>query len=878
MPPGASVGLLPLNLAVTPDGQNAVISDIGYHQSLWSIRTDDGAAVSHYDFTTPRRSAEGENPTTAPMARGGRGAGRSNGLYYGLAISTDHTVYAAQGAHDSIAVFSLDGSGKLAPNGTIAARHEDFPVGLALDSHGHLFVANNAANVDEANPLKQPGTVAIYDTSSKKELGRYVFSSNANGSGTSNFLFGIVAMEDGSKAYVASERDDCVYALDTRDPSHPALASKIATGAHPVTLILSRDQSRLYVSNSLSDTVSIIDTSSDQVIGTILLRPKLVRDLPGVTPLGLALSPDQKTLYVALADMNAVAVIDTSTQNLAGYIPVGWYPSALTVSADGRRLLVVNAKGTTAVLPNGHKPVGGRDRPGYSLNLVVGNVTGIDVPTGDDLAKSTDEVLKNDRLDSVPNSTVNPLAGVKIQHVIYIIKENRTYDQVLGDLKQGNGDPSLVLFGRDVTPNLHALAERFVLLDNLYACGEVSGDGWVWSTQGFANAYVQRNVPYSYSGKGRKFDFEGQNNGYITGGFPAKGDDGKPLGNGTAFKNGAPPIPDVGSTGTHIWDSARAAGLSIRNYGFFCSFVDTSQGSPFVPDNYPCAAGLQPPGHDLAGNTDIDFRRFDLNFPDSDAPNAWFQQTHDNDCLWSRTSYGRDKMPSRFSEWNREFHLMLAKSPDGSAIPQLMTVRLGTDHTNAASPGRHSPKSMVADNDYAIGQVVQAVSQSPIWSSTAIFVIEDDAQNGQDHVDCHRTTGYVISPWITANSVDHHFYNTDSFLRTMGLLLGFKPLCEYDAVADPIMDWDTGPNNSSVFNAIVPSKAIIAQMNPDPNALLRGDPRRVLAERSAAMDFDHPDAAPADEVNEIVWQTVKGFGTAMPPPRGEVTNDDDDDQ
>ena len=872
LPPGESVGLMPLNIAVSPDGQYGVISDIGYHQSLWCVRLADNKVVSHFDYTTPRRSAEGEAPTTMPTRDRN---GRSNGLYYGLAISADRQVYAAQGAHDSVAVFSLGDDGKLNPHGAIACRHEDFPAGLALDGHGHLFVANNAASADEADPFKLTASVAIYDTASRKELGRYIFS--ASHGGTSNFPMGIAATSAGDKAYVASERDDCVYVIDSHDPANPALAATIATGAHPVTVLLSRDESRLYVANSLSDTISVIDTSSNQVVSTILLRPRLVRDLPGVTPLGMALSPDQKTLYAALADMNAVAVIDVGSQTLSGYLSAGWYPSALTVSADGRQLLVVNAKGTTARLPNAGKSIAGFARPGYVLNLLVGNVIRIDIPTGDDLQKSTDEVLKDDRLDSLPASTDNPLAGVKIQHVIYIIKENRTYDQVLGDLKQGNGDPSLVLFGRDVTPNLHALAERFVLLDNLYACGDVSGDGWVWSTQGFADAYVQRNVPYSYSGKGRKFDFEGQNSGYITGGFPATDEDGKPLSQAANFKNGAPAIPDVASTGMHIWDAARAAGLTIRNYGFFVSYSDRASGSPLMPDNYPCCPGLQPPGHDLAGITDLDFRRFDLEFPDSDAPEVLFKQTGDKDCRWTKTHYGRENVPSRFAEWNREFQMMLAKAPDGSAVPQLMMVRFPTDHTNAARGGEHSPRSMVCDNDYAVGELVAAVSRSPIWDSTAIFVIEDDAQNGNDHVDCHRTTGYVISPWIKANSVDHHFYNTDSFLRTMELLLGFKPLSQYDAAADPIMDWSDGPQNNGTYDAILPAKSIIAEINPSPQDLGLGDPRRMMAERSAAMDFSRPDAAPAQESNQIIWETVKGFGTPMPPPRGVAGGDGDDD-
>jgi YVTN family beta-propeller protein len=867
--PGQSVGNFPINLIASPDGRYLIVSDIGYRQALWSIQSSDGKEASHVDFANVRGGDNGEAAGNA-VSTGGSGK-RSIGLYYGLAVSSDNVVYAAQGAHDSIAILSLDRDGTLKLLGAIAAKRGDFPAGLALDGHGRLYVANNAAGINQDNPFKSSGSVAIYDCDSKKELGRYVFS--ASYGGTSNFPFGLAVLQDGSKAYMASERDDCVYVLDTRDPSQPRLAATIPTGAHPLCVLLNRDQSRAYVSNSLSDTISVIDTAADRVIGTIMLRPQLVRDVPGVTPTGLALSADQKTLYAALSDMNAVGVIDTEKMTLSGYVPAGWYPTAMAVAGDGR-LLVANAKGTTARLPNPKMPLGEPKRTGYILSLLVGNVIGIDIPA--DLTATTARVLADNRIDVLQHPAPDLGLTGKIKHIIYVIKENRTYDQVLGDEATGDGDASLTLFGKDITPNQHALAERFVLLDNLYASGDVSGDGWVWSTQGMADAYVQRNVPYSYSRRGRKFDSEGQNSGYITGGFPARDEQGRPLASNPAFKNGAPAIPNVANTGRNLWDAAREAGVSIRNYGFFLSFTDGETGLAGAPDNYPCATGLQPPGHDLAGVSDPDFRRFDLDYPDSDAPSFYFNQSGDHNCLFAKTRYGQSKMPSRFSEWNREFQMMLARDPSGASVPALTFIRFMTDHTNGAKSGAHTPRSDVADNDYAVGQLAAAVSHSPIWDSTAIFVIEDDAQNGNDHVDCHRTTGFVISPWIKAASVDHHFYNTDSFLKTMESILGIKPLCQYDAVADPITDWDSTPSNAQPYDAKMPSKALIAQINPSAQALHYGDPLRLLALRSDAMDFEHPDAAPADELNRIIWQTVRGIGSPMPPPRGVVDADDDD--
>ncbi len=221
--------------------------------------------------------------------------------------------------------------------------------------------------------------------------------------------------------------------------------------------------------------------------------------------------------------------------------------------------------------------------------------------------------------------------------------------------------------------------------------------------------------------------------------------------------------------------------------------------------------------------------------------------------------------------------MMLAKQPDGAAAPALMMVRFPTDHTMAARAGKHTPRSYIADNDYAVGQLVEAISRSPIWKSCAIFVIEDDAQSGADHVDCHRTTGYVISPWIKAHSVDHRFCNTDNMLKTMELLLGLKPLSQYDALSDPILDWDTTPSNAEPFQAILPSRELIAETNPRADKLGANDARRKMAEQSAAMDFTHADAVPSRELNQIIWKTVKGVDAEMPEPRGATADDDDDD-
>lgn len=860
------VGSFPFNMILSPDGRYAITTDQGSRQMLCSVDVASGAQVSHVSFSPSAQSPH-------------------NGLYYGLAFAPDGTLYAAGGNSDSIAVLQLDAHGKLEQKRQITTRKGDFPSGLCLDDHGRLYVANNDP-ISAKAPYQTPGSVSIYDTASGKEVGRYEFADSQNP--TPNFPLAVAALRDGSKLYVSSERDSAVYVLNTAEPSDVKLPSKIETGSHPVALLLDKNQSRLFVANASSDTVSIVDTHSDQVVHTILLRPEIAKDVAGATPNGLALSPDEKKLYVTLGDMNAVGVIDPDDAELDGYIPVGWYPSAVAVAPEGNKLLVLNAKGLEPRHPN---PAPGRTKQVSPLSLLEGNLISLPVPSHDELRAQTQRVLELARLTPRYIRRGNPLAGIglqagKIKHVIYIVKENRTYDQVLGDLPQGNGDPARCIFGRQVTPNLHAIVERFVLLDNFYDCGEVSGDGWNWSTQAQANEYVARNVPYSYSDRGRSYDYEGAIDHYPAAGFPASGADGKPLSSDPKYAKGAPPITDVGEApGGHIWDLARKANLSYRNYGFYVSEGLNKGKSVIIPENYPNAVGLAPGGHDLAGITDLDFLGFDLNYSDSEAPLRYSQKFNEKDFLRPRATFGMHGAPSRFAEWRHEFQEMLDKSPDGSAVPNFMTIRFGDDHTMGTNPNKHSPRSMVADNDYACGQLVDAISHSPIWKSTAIFIIEDDAQNGPDHIDAHRSVCYVISPYIKAHSVDHTFQNTASCLRTMELLMGLPPMCQYDAASDPILDWDTSPANDAPFNAIEPDRELLAQINGknSPKAPISPE-QKAMMDESAKMDFAHADHAPADRLNEIIWKSIKGDDAVMPPtPHGppptvaRATKKDDDD-
>lgn len=913
---GGSVGDMPLNVVLSPDGKYAVTSSSCLDARLSAVRVRDGAVVGSLSF-----------PAADPKIPNG-------GLFYGLVFDPTprdgkYVLYAAQGAYGTVVVVTLASDGTLTKTGTIPAKPipympVDQPAGIAL-ANGVLFMANYFS-VDLKAAYQPASTLSMYRARDGARLGSYTFA-DGTATNTPSFPYAVVARSDGKRAYVASQRDGCVYVLDTTHPDRTVLLSKIANLSHPSALLLNKAQTLLYIANAGSDTISVADVTNDhpQAKKTILLRPTNVANLPGVSPSGLALSPDERTLYASLGDFNAVGVVDAVNNQLRGYIPAGWYPTALTTAEQGRVLYVVNGWGTSARNPNPHfnylnpdvvginssvmppswvAPPG----PGYVLNSIPGNVTRIEMADAmSNLDALTARTIENNQNTSAMGSTGDKtlkdlsIKADKIKHVIYVVKENRGYDQVLGDLPQGNGDPSLTLYGREVTPNQHALAERFILLDNFYNNAPVSGEGWVWCTQSLANAYTIKAIPYVYQLSlptyQINYGFEGQVNGYITGGYPAKDQDGNWL---SPTHEAAPSIPNVTeSPGGFIWDAVREAGLSYRNYGFFLSSGAPSKPPYDIPDNYPTVAGLAPPGHiptpqgQVAGNSDYDFRKFDFGFADSD---AWVKHGLDAAALGLTTGnppgyYASSKspvppQPSRYSEWNREFQHMLKQDPSGDAVPAFMTVRLGRDHTMGLNPGFNSPRAMMADNDYAVGQLVEAVSKSPIWESTAIFVVEDDAQFSNDHVDAHRSFVQVISPWIKKSTVDSRFYDTNSVLKSMELLLGLPAMSQYDHFANPILGgWDSSPGNDAAYEAILPSKEIVGEVNPKLTSYAPGDSRRRLAELSSGIEWGVADAAPYRVLNEILWKDAKGTSSAVPALRAsglripgvEEQEDDDDD-
>lgn len=814
------IGSYPDHLVLSPDGRYVLATNTGFRQYVSVLDASTGKLVSRLEFNAPSTVLKKSKQS----------------LYYGLVCGPSANgqtpVYASRGGEGLVCVLSLSAAGALTDTGkTLAAApgtEAPFPfvAGLALSSDGRTVYA--ADNTGEP----------------KRGMRSNLYVLNTDGSAPRKidlpgYPFAVVAVTKGAladkKVYVTSEQRGVVSVVN---PASGALVQDIPTGTQPIGLTLDRAQTRLFVANAGSDTLSVIDTNTDRVTQTLLLRPSDSRGLPGATPTSVALSPDEKRLYVTLGDMNAVAVVDLPGMTLAGYLPVGWYPTSVVVSPDGKRLFVANAKGVATRNPNGTPKPGLTQRPQYIQNIIEGTVTTLDLGR-ENLKASTARVLANNTGWAAPKT---PFVNPGIKHVFYIIKENRTYDQVLGDLPRGNGDPSLTLFGRDVTPNQHALASRFVLLDNFYDCAEVSGDGWNWSTAGMASEYTERNVPFSYSGRKRDYDFEGTNNGVAV----------DRIG-----------IPDAAHPpGGYLWDLCAVHGVGFRNYGFFADDLELPRTSAEQG-----TTGLQnsPTKKALVGKSDADFRFFDSNYADSE---AWVQEKitpAPNQLL----EYGAFHDPSRITAWKREF----AAYVKNQNLPPLSMIRLIRDHTGGTAAGSSSPRAMVADNDYAVGQLVDTISHSPYWSSSAIVIVEDDAQNGYDHVDAHRSTCYVISPFIAPGAVDSRFYNTDSALRTIELLLGLPPMTRYDALAPPVAVFGpTAAANDAPYEAILPAREILAEVNGK---------RAYRAQDSARLlNPLREESGPDEQLNDILWRSLRPATT--PPPRhyglltGTAAKKDDD--
>lgn len=591
----------------------------------------------------------------------------------------------------------------------------------------------------------------------------------------------------------------------TVDPDSLMVRARIPVGEHPNQIVLHPKDDRLFVACASSNGVWVIDTKRGIVIETIYTS-LFPRAPEGSTPDALAISSDGEWLYVANADNNCVAVIEIeeyARSQVKGFIPTGWYPTALSLTKDNKSILVGVGKGNQTRAnpiiqpkqkPSQEEKVWMPRRFPYIGTTLSGALSIVTVPNEAKLAEYTAQVYRNcpykDEQLSVapyPEKTAIPTKvgdPSPIEHVLYIIKENRTYDQVLGDMKRGNGDPSLVMFGEEVTPNHHKLANEFVLLDNLYCNGQVSRDGHPWSTMAYNTDYVARDWMLTYSGReGVNDDDEGSLSRAPSG---------------------------------YLWDACARAGLSYRSYGEYGRRVSQADGSVRMEAAVPGLIGRLCPQYGLPR-----------------APNTKVRDT-DNAVT--------------FLEEFKKFE-------ETGSLPRFMIMSLGEDHTRGTKPGEFTPKASVASNDLALGRIVEAISKSKYWPKIAIFVIEDDAQNGPDHVDAHRTVGLVISPYVKRGSLDSTQYQTVSMIRTIELILGLPPLSQFDAAARPMFACFTATPDLRPYEA-APARISLNEVNT---------PLAYGAERSAKMDFSEYDRIDDFELNEILWRSIKGEHAPIPP-------------
>jgi YVTN family beta-propeller protein len=702
-----------------------------------------------------------------------------------------------------------------------------------------------------------------------------------------------VAILGSTTAFVSSPRDREIVAVDISSNT-PVVSDRIPVKGSPTRILLNAKQTRLYVAESSSDAVAVINTKTHHVIEEIgTTAPKSVfansKHYKGSSPNSLALSPDGETLYVTNGGANSVAVIrldnDGGSDGVAGLIPTGWYPNSVSVSADGSRLYVVNGKSNAGANPLNCRDAaslqpGGTEAACAASNSYVWQITkagflALPVPHGDELEDLTEQVAKNNHYNAgkgvKDNETMEFLHG-KIQHVIYIVKENRTYDQILGDLGKGNGDPSIVVYPQPLTPNVHALANNFVDADNFYDSGEVSGDGWNWSTSARAADTIEKTEPMNYAGRGLNYDYEGTNRN-VNVGYASPAD--RVIANPALNTLPAPVVSNL-LLGTHdvsapdspegeegagyLWDSALRAGLNVRNYGFF---IDLARYG--IPVNI---GGIPPSIRDpFASGTLVSFATKSALHPITDQ----YFRGYDN------------AFPDfyRVNEWEREFDQF---EKDGN-LPNLEFVRVMHDHTGAfgsAIDGVNTPEIQTADNDYAVGRIVEKIAKSERYhSNTLVFVVEDDSQDGPDHVDAHRSIAIIAGPYVKQGAVVSNKYTTVSMIATIVDILGIEHLGTYDALESPMTEVFSKQTKKWDFNAIVPDILRTTQL-PLPiktgknslktNALsaFYAKPRHdasYWAGKTVGFDFSREDRVDAPTYNLILWKGLVGENVPYPAAR-----------
>ena len=765
--------LLPNGWSLSPSGRSLPLGDlplniqISASQKLMAV-TNNGQSKQSIQLIDPKTE---KILHEEPIGK----------AWYGLKFSADEKKLYASGANDNIILSYPVVNKKLGKPDTLVLgkawpAEKIGPTGIDVDDKkGLLYTVT-----------KEDNSLYVFDLKTKKLIQKTNLGHEA---------YACLLSPDKTELYISLWGGDKVAIYDTKTNK---VIAEIATESHPNELIQNKSGKYLFVANANDNSVSVIDIKSRRVL-EVISASLYPTKLTGSTTNGLALSPDEKTLYIANASNNCLAVFNVSIPGKSsskGFIPTGWYPT--NVRTSGKKIFVSNGKGFNSMAnPSGPQPIKKTDNSGshtgiteqkevqYIGGLFKGTLSIIDQPGESELKAYTKQVYANTpynkQLETISKGAEgNPVPnrpGVKspIKYVFYVIKENRTYDQILGDVKEGNGDPNLCIFPEKVTPNHHALAREFVLLDNFYVDAEVSADGHNWSMAAYATDYTEKTWPTSYGNRGGTYDYEGSRK--IA--YPRDG---------------------------YIWDYCQRAGITYRSYGEFAS-----KGEAHIKS--------------LEGHIAAKYPGYNLDIKDID----------------------------RIAIFKADFDSLLAVN----SVPRFNTIRIGNDHTSGQRKGKISPTAAVADNDLALGQLVEHISNSSIWKESAIFVLEDDAQNGPDHVDAHRSPAFVISPYIKRNSVNSTMYSTSGMLRTMELILGLPPMSQYDAAAVPFSDCFTLTPDVKPYKA-KPSNIDLEERNIASNK---------SAERSEKWNFAREDAAPDLDLNEVVWKSVKGENSVMPAPR-----------
>jgi YVTN family beta-propeller protein len=755
-PAGSSydLGSMPLAMALSPDRSRVVVLLNGWReQGIQVVDRASGRVLQKIPLTA---------------------------VFLGLIFSPDgRSLYVSGGNQDVIYRFDWrDDRATLADSIVLAVKEPrksgtSYPAGIAISRDGRtLYAAENLAD-----------RVAVVDLATRRVVQRFP---------TERYPYGVAVGADGT-VFVSAWGGWTVSALPASANGMLEQGTRIKAGRHPSAMLTSADGSRLFVASGSTDRITVLDARSKQVVAT-LTDPSPAATGEGSTPNALALSPDGRRLFVAEADNNAVAVFDLSAatsgsassaanDTLTGRIPVGWYPSALV--ADAGDLLVLNGKGRgTAPNPGHWQP--GQQQPPHTPDYTLGQINGTlsIIPAVN--ATATELVAFSSRVASANGWDIAPARKnyPPFEHVIYIIKENRTYDQVFGDLRQADGDSSLLFFPRSVSPNHHALAERFGIFDRFFVNAEVSPDGHNWSTGAYVADYGEKTIPSHYSSRGRTYDYQGMNRDSIP------DDDVQEPSNG------------------YLWNLAQRAGITYRDYGEFVAEQDDPPATGMV-------VHAEATKRALVDHTNTSYSGWNLDIPDQ----------------------------ARVDVWLRDFQGFVR---DGN-LPALEIMALPNDHTSGSRAGKPTPRAYMADNDLALGRIVDALSHSPFWKNTVVFVLEDDAQDGPDHIDSHRSPLLVISAY-NRFGVTHRFANTTDVLATIEDILGLARMSQFDNYGRPLREiWETTPD-------LTPYVALRSSVPLDEKNPARG----ALAEASKLLALEKADMADENLFNRILWGAIKG--------------------